>query len=70
MDIAKIFDVESSKKRFLNSEQSETGDKLKKQKERSRNEPSISTLDDVLIEGLNDPDCVLILASCLLVYVV
>ena len=70
MDIAKIFDVKSFKKRVLSSEQSETGDKLKKQKERSRNEPSTSTLDDVLVESLNDPYCVLILANCLLLYVV
>ena len=38
MDIANFFDVKSSKKRVLDSEQSETGDEPKKQKEVSRNE--------------------------------
>ena len=65
MDIAKFFDVKSSKKRVLSSEQSETGDEPKKQKEGSRNESSTSTLDDVFAEGLKNPDCVLILANCL-----
>ena len=65
MDIAKFFDVKSSKKRVLSSEQSETGDEPKKQKEGSRNESSTSTLDDVFPEGLKNPDCVLILANCL-----
>ena len=65
MDIAKLFDVKSSKKRVLSSEQSETGDEPKKQKEGSRNESSTSTLDDVFAEGLKNPDCVLILANCL-----
>ena len=65
MDIAKILDVKSSKKRVLSSEQSQTGDERKKQKEGSRNGSSTSTLDDVLAEGLKNPDCVLILANCL-----
>ena len=65
MDIAKFFDVKSSKKRVLSSEQSETGDEPKKQKEGSRNESSTSTLDDVFAKGLKNPDCVLILANCL-----
>ena len=65
MDIAKVFEVKSSKKRFLSSEQSETGDESKKQKEESRNESSTSTLDDVFAEGLKNLDCVLILANCL-----
>ena len=65
MDIAKMFDVKSSKKRVFSSEQSETGDEPKKQKEGSRNESSTSTLDDVFAEGLKNPDCVLILANCL-----
>ena len=65
MDIAKILDVKSSKKRVLSSEQSQTGDEPKKQKEGSRNESSTSTLDDVFAEGLKNPDCVLILANCL-----
>ena len=51
MDIAKFFDVKSSKKRVLSSEQSETGDEPKKQKEGSRNESSTSTLDDIFAEG-------------------
>ena len=37
MDIAKFFDMELSKKRVLSSEQSETDDEPKKQKDRSRN---------------------------------
>ena len=57
--------MKSSKKRVLSSEQSETGDEPKKQKEGSRNESSTSTLDDVFAEGLKNPDCVLILANCL-----
>ena len=65
MDIAKFFDVKSSKKRVLSSEQSETGDETKKQKEGSRNESSTSTLDNVFANGLKNPDCVLILANCL-----
>ena len=65
MDIAKFFDVKSSKKRVLSSEQSETGDESKKQKEGSRNKSSTSTLDDVFAEGLYNPECVLILANCL-----
>ena len=65
MDIAKFFDVKSSKERVLSSEQSETGDEPKKQKEGSRNESSISTLDDVFVEGLKNLDSVLILANCL-----
>ena len=65
MDIAKILDVKSSKKRVLSSGQSQTGDERKKQKEGSRNGSSTSTLDDVLAEGLKNPDCVLILANCL-----
>ena len=65
MDIAKFFDVKSSKKRVFSSEQSETGDEPKKQKEGSRNKSSTSTLDDVFAEGLKNPDCVLILANCL-----
>ena len=65
MDIANFFVVKSSKKRFLSSEQSETGDEPKKQKEGSRNESSTSTLDNVFAKGLKNPDCVLILANCL-----
>ena len=65
MDTAKIFDVKSSKKRVISSEQFETVDEPKKQKEGSRNESSTSTLDDVFAEGLKNPDCVLILANCL-----
>ena len=65
MDIAKIFDVKSSKKRVLSSEQSETGDEPRKQKEGSRNESSTSTLDDLFAEGLKNLHCVLILANCL-----
>ena len=63
MDITKLFDVKSSKKRFLSSEQSETGDERKKQKEGSRIKSSISTLDDVFTEGLKNPDYVLILVK-------
>ena len=66
MDIAKFFDVKSSKERFLTSEQSETGDEPKKQKERSRNESSTSTLDNIFANGFNNPDCALILENCLL----
>ena len=65
MDISKFFEVKSSTKRVFSSEQSETGDEPKKQKEGSRNESSTSTLDDVFVEGLNNSDCVLILANCL-----
>ena len=65
MDISKFFEVKSSTKRVFSSEQSETGDEPKKQKEASRNESSTSTLDDVFVEGLNNSDCVLILANCL-----
>ena len=65
MDTAKFFDIKSSKKRVLSSEQSETGDESKKQKEGSRNKSSTSTLDDVFAEGLYNPECVLILANCL-----
>ena len=60
-----MFDVKSSKKRVFSSEQSETGDEPKKQKEGSRNESSTSTLDNVFAEGLKNLDCVLILANCL-----
>ena len=60
-----MFDVKSSKKRVFSSEQSETGDEPKKQKEGSRNESSTSTLDSVFAEGLKNLDCVLILANCL-----
>ena len=63
MDIATFIDVKPSKKRVFNSEQSETGDKPKKQEEGSRNEFSTSTLDDVFAEGVKNPDCVLILAN-------
>ena len=65
MDISKFFDVNLSKKRVLSSEQSETGDEPKKEKEASRNESSTSTLGDVFAEGLKNPDCVLILANFL-----
>ena len=65
MDIAKFFDVKSSKKWVLSSEQSETGDESKKQKEGSKNKSSTSTLDDVFADGLNNSDCILILANCL-----
>ena len=65
MDIAKFFDVRSSKKRVLSSEQSETRDEPKKQKRGSRNESSTSTLDDVFGESLKNPNCVLILANFL-----
>ena len=65
MNIAKFFELKSSKKRVLSSEQSETDDEPKKQKEGSRNESSTSTLDDVFGEGLKNLDCVLILANCL-----
>ena len=65
MDIAKFFDVKSSKKRVLSSEQSETGDEPKKQKEGSRNQSSTSTLDDIFAEGQKNSDCVLILAKLL-----
>ena len=47
MDIANIFHLKSSKKRILGSEQSETGDEPKKQKEGSRNESAASPLDNV-----------------------
>ena len=67
MDIAKIFDVKSSKKRVLSSEQFETGDDLQKKREWSRNESTTSTLDNVLAVGLKNLDCVLILTN---VYVV
>ena len=67
MDIAKVFDVKSFKKRVLSSEQSETGDDLKKKREGSRNESTTSTLDNVLAVGLKNLDCVLILTN---VYVV
>ena len=60
-----MFDVKSSKKRVFSSEQSETGDEPKKQKEGIRNESSTSTLDYVLADALKNPDCVLILANCL-----
>ena len=59
MDIANFFDVKSSKKSVLSSEQSETGGKPKKQKEGSRNESSTSTLDYVFTEGLKNPDCII-----------
>ena len=65
MDIAKFFAVKSSKRRVLSSEESETGDEPKKQKVGSRNESSSSTLDDIFVEGLKNPDFVLILANCL-----
>ena len=64
MDIAKSFDVKSSKKRVFSSEQSETGDEPKKQKEGSRNESSTSTSDDAFADGLKNPDCVMNLANC------
>ena len=65
MDTAKFSDIKSSKKRVLSREQSEFGDEPKKQKKGSRNESSTSTLDNVFAKGLNNPDCVLILANCL-----
>ena len=64
MDIAKVFDVKSSQKRVFSSEQSETTDEPKKQKEGSRNESSASTSDNVFAESLKNPYCVLILANC------
>ena len=64
IDIAKIFDVKSSKKCVLSSEQSETGDEPKKQKGGGRNESLTSTLDDAFADGLKNPDCVMILANC------
>ena len=36
-----------------------------KTKQGSRNEFSTSTLDDVFVEGLKKPDCVLTLTNCL-----
>ena len=65
MDIAKFFDVKSSKKRVLSSEQSGTGDEPKKQKELSRNESSTSTFNNVFAEDLENPNCVLIFANFL-----
>ena len=66
MNIAKNFDVKSSKKSVkVTSEQPETEDESKKQRVRSRNESSNSTLDDVFGEALKNPDCVLILANYL-----
>ena len=62
MDIAKFFDVKSSKKRVLSSEQSGTSDEPKKQKELSRNESSTSTFNNVFAEDLENPNCVLSLA--------
>ena len=65
MDIEKISDMTPSKKRVYSSEQFETGDDPKKQREGSRNESTTSTLDHVFSKGLRKPDCVLILANCL-----
>ena len=48
-----------------NSEQSETGDQPKKKREGSRTESSTSTSDDVFVEDLKNPDCVLILTDFL-----
>ena len=70
MGIAKFFDVKSSKKRVLSSEQSETGGDPKKQKEGSRNESSTSTLDDVFAEGLKNLDSVFVINFIEVVYVV
>ena len=65
MDITKLFDVKSSNKRILRSEQSGIGDEPKKLKEGNRNLSSSSTLDYVFGKGLTNPDCLLILAKCL-----
>ena len=65
MDIAKSFDVKSSKKRILSSKKSETGDKPKKQKEGSKNKSPTGTLDNVYSKTLKNPDCVLVLANYL-----
>ena len=55
IDIGSFFDVKSSKKRVLSSEQSETGDKQKKkQRERSRNESTTSTLGDVFCQRFEE----------------
>ena len=66
MDIAKFSDVKSSQKRVLCSEQSETGNEPKKKRQGSRNESAASTLDNIFIICLKNPDCVvLILANIL-----
>ena len=65
MAILKLFDMKSVKNRVLNSEQSETGDEPRKQTEGSRNEFATRISDSVFVEGLKNPDCVLILPNCL-----
>ena len=60
-EFSKIF--ASSKKRDLNSEQSEAGDDTKKMREDSST-TSFSENDDVFQEGLKSDDCRRILANC------
>ena len=52
MDIAKNFWHKIISERVLRSEQSATGNELKKQKEENRSESTTSTLGDGFAEGL------------------
>ena len=65
MDIAKFFDMKSTKKSVVSSNQSGTGDEPKKLRGGSRIEYTAIILDDVFAEGLKNPDCVLMLVNCL-----
>ena len=57
MDIANFFDVKSSKKRVINSEQSETGDEAKKREAEMNFNQHFKRC---FSESLKNPDCVLI----------
>ena len=59
--LQKCFDVESCKKRVISSEQPESSDDPKNQKERSRNESTTSNLKDAFTEDLKNHDCVMVL---------
>ena len=59
--LQKFFDVESYKKRVISSEQPESSDEPKNQKEGSRNESTTSNLEDSFAEDLKNRDCVMIL---------
>ena len=59
--LQKNFDVESYKKRVISSEQPESSDEPKNQKEGSRNESTTSNLEDSFAEDLKNRDCVMIL---------
>ena len=61
----KFFDMESCKKRVISSEQSETGDEPKTQKEGSRNKSETINLDNVFAKDLKNCDFIMTLLAFL-----